>query len=257
MLSRGTDSLNWAERLRLHHLLCIDLFQQHGKVGSEDDGATESVPASPSVDRLLESAELLLSPASPYRARFTMLWHGAAGESEGRDPDLQGLVRNASLTHLGCLEAISIDEQMRPLELKFIPFDDIRGILLGRPSLFRAAKVLYECGRDEEMVCLPLIYGLSWQTGEAMLMDGRITRFNCHLAGAPQLGQLAIGLGHQDLFVSTSQNEVSLVGLGSPGELALALEIVDPRFDEKCRGRGIDPDAVRKRSEAAEGNGKS
>jgi hypothetical protein len=255
LLARGIDALTWVERLRLHHLLCIELFQKNGRGAEDFDEGSANVPASSAADRLVASAEQLLSPGSPFRARYTMLWQGPAGESENREPDLQGLVRNASLTHLGCLEAITIDEQMQPTGLKFIPFDDIRGVLLGRPSLFRAAKVLYECGRDEEMVCLPLIYGLSWQTGESMLTDGRITRFCCNLSGPPSLGQLAIGLGHQDLFVSTADKQMNLVGLGSPGELAIALEMVDPRFDEKCRGRGIDPEEIRKRSEAAERNG--
>ena len=56
-----------------------------------------------------------------------------------------------------------------------------------------------------------------------------------------------IGIGHQDLVVGS--DGVSLVGIGSIGELAMALDVADPRFDEKCRARGIDPVAARSRAE--------
>ena len=37
-----------------------------------------------------------------------------------------------------------------------------------------------------------------------------------------------------------------MLGLGSIGEIMIPLDIKDPKFEKKCRGRGFDPDAVKK-----------
>ena len=37
----------------------------------------------------------------------------------------------------------------------------------------------------------------------------------------------------------------SLFGLGSIGEIMIALYMNDPTFDQKCKARGLDPEAVR------------
>lgn len=254
LIACGVENLSWPERLRLHHLACADLFHQSGAATADPDaaedteGAAADAPAWPAAELAARMAGLLASDDSPYRPRHASLWTGPAGGMDRGEPGVHGVVRNASVTHAGCLEAVRVDDQLRPLGLTFIPFDDVRGLLLSRPSLFRAAKVLYEGGRPDEIVCLPLLYGFSWSTGRAYDTDGTLTRFCCYLR-VPALGMYSgIGIGHQDLAVEVKGGGASLVGLGSAGELAMALSVTDPRFDEKCRGRGIDPDDARRQA---------
>lgn len=149
---------------------------------------------------------------------------------------------NASLTHLGSLEVIRLDDQGLPRELDFIPLDDIRGIILASPTLFRGAKVFYDDGRDDEILLVPLIYGVSWSTNNEYYRSGRMTRFASfvNLDGR----SIGIGYGQQDWKVPTEGGE-TLFGLRSVGEVMVALEVGDPRFELKCRARGLDPDVAR------------
>jgi hypothetical protein len=173
-----------------------------------------------------------------------MVWQGSAGASDTRPPTMDGTLRNASLTHLGCVEVLRMDSQDRPTGIDFIALDDIRGMLLASPSIFRAAKILFEDGRPGEIVRLPLVYGFSWFTGRGEDTDGTLTRFCSHITTPISSSPLGIGLGHQD-FVLESPKGASLFGLGSVGELMMPLFANDPRFNERCRARGIDPEKAR------------
>jgi hypothetical protein len=255
---RGIEVLSWNDRLRLHHLACIELFHQSGAARGEldDDRGPQGGPGSAEAQLAQRLGAMLLAADSPHRPRSCVVWQGApaaaapSGEGPQNPPDLQGPLRNSSLTHLGCLEVIRVDAQDRPTAIAFIPLDDVRGILLSRPSLFRAAKILYEGARPDEIVRLPMLYGLSWFTGQTYDTDGSMTRFCSHLRPSPQMTEIGIGIGQQDLMVESS-GSMTVFGLSSLGELAVALEMVDPRFDEKCRGRGIDPSEVRRRQHSA------
>lgn len=57
-------------------------------------------------------------------------------------------------------------------------------------------------------------------------------------------------LGFPGLLTESESGENSLVGMGSVGELLMGLEVDDLRFDEKCRARSLDPDAVRAQLES-------
>ena len=41
------------------------------------------------------------------------------------------------------------------------------------------------------------------------------------------------------------KNGQSLFGLGSIGEIMVALFVDDPKFNQKCMARGLDPEQVR------------
>ncbi len=206
-----------------------------------------SAPKLTAYELCRELVQRLLSQDSPYRMRHCDIWQGEAGQSGQRPPDLQGQLRNASLTHLGCLEVIHLGNQNQVRELSFIPFDDIRGVLFAPPSLFRAGKVFYE-DSSEEIVYIPLIYGVSWVTDNKYDHDGTMTRFCCHLRVDGLDMHIGIGIGHQDflLTVPEAEGEAQIFGLGSIGEIIFALELNDPRFDQKCRSRGLDPSTVRR-----------
>ncbi len=147
------------------------------------------------------------------------------------------------MSHLGALEVIHLDAQQQPERLSFVALDEISGVTFGEPSLLRAARLYYEDDRGEEIVLVPLVYGLSWRSGQEHDRDGSMTRFICDL-GKPGTG---IGIGHQDLLISGEQGR--LFGLATVRELMVALSLSDPRFEAKCRARGLDPEDVRRRAE--------
>jgi hypothetical protein len=247
--ARGWGQLPWAERLRLHHLNCLAVLEQEPfrRELHEDDLERGDDPGpSEAQVRCRETATALLAPDSPYRPRIGMVWQGEQGPQEERPPDLEGVLSNASLTHLGCLEVMRLDAQMRPRELAFVPFDDVSMVGLGSPKLFRAAKLFYETGQPPEVVFLPLLYGISWHTDNEFYREGRLTRFLAYPGGDGPAAEYGIGLGQQDLTLKGKEGQ-TLFGLGSVAQLAFALEMIDPLFDEKCRARGIDPDEVRRR----------
>ncbi len=246
LLEKGIVNLAWPETLRLLHLVCLDLLSQgtgQDQLMSDETESTE-VPTGEHRELLLQLTQTLLSNSSPYKARPALLWQGDPDPNTQRQADQQGFIRNASLTHLGCLEVIRLDANQDPTALDFIPFDDLRGMLLANPALFRYGKLFFDDGRPDEIVLIPILYGLSWLTPHQFDQDGTMTRFICHLELEDLKPPVSIGIGHQDLVVS-AQDKLSLIGLGSMGEVMIALTLDDPKFDQKCRGRGLDPVAIR------------
>jgi hypothetical protein len=184
----------------------------------------------------------LLSKESPYRERPILVWQGNPDGLDQREPDLYGHFRNASMTHLGSLEVVRLDDEDNPRELAFIALDDIRGVVFAPPTIFRYGKLLYDDGRPDEIVLLPLLYGTSWRSRHARDRDGSITRFAGHLKIPGSDQDFFIGVGHQDFVV---RERATLFGLSSIGEIMVPLEIDDPRFEMKCHARGLDPAEVR------------
>jgi hypothetical protein len=251
---RGWEQLTWLQRLRLHHLNCMEVLEQDPfrRELHEDSAVTAEEAATPTEapQRCRETAERLLAPDSPYRPRGGTVWQREPSPLDQRPPDLEGTLSNASLTHLGCLEVLRLDGQMRPGEVAFVPFDDVRSVGLAPPKLFRAGRLCYEDGRPDEDVFVPLLYGLSWHTDNEFYRSGRLTRFVAYPGGEGLAAGYGIGLGQQDL-VLRGRGRHTLFGLGSVAQLAFALEVSDPRFDLKCRVRGLDPDAARRRTSSA------
>jgi hypothetical protein len=242
---RHLETLSWPELLRLHHLACLELLQSPaGRRQLAGRGSDDSPDEPLRAAQCQETIARLLCPESPYRERSCEVWR--AGPEASDEADMQGPLTNASLTHAGCLEVIHLDETHAPTELAFVPFDEIRGVVLGDPALFRAARLVYEGGR-EEFVLVPLLYGLSWLTDEESDRDGSLTRFCCHVDVPGRGASLGIGVGHQDLMFRSDDDSQMLVGLGSVGEITTSLETSDPNFDAKCWGRGLDPNAIRDR----------
>ena len=235
--SRGIEQLSWPERLRLHHLICL----QRIKLGPENAAAT---------DKCRQLVRQLIAPNSPYRRRPAMIWQGPMAQpGNDRKPDMQGEFLNPSLTHLGCLEIFRVDSANRPLEIDFVSFDQLSSVLFASPSLIRATKLFYDDGRDE-IVLIPLLYGLTWSIGNDHERKGTLTRFVAHLQdeNIGTVGNAGIGVGQQDLVIHKQDGGCSLFGLGSVAEISFPLDMRDPRFDEKARARGIDPDEVRNRT---------
>jgi hypothetical protein len=238
------ESLTWEQRLRLLHLVCLDLFSQESirrQLMSEEADSTDA-PEGPREELIRKLLAVLTSKNSPYRPRRVAVWQGQAGESDKRKPDLQGVLRNASLTHLGCVEVLRLDGNQQPVELCFVPFDDLRGIGFAGQALFRYAKLFYDDGRPDELVLVPLLYGVSWSTPNSFYQDGTLTRLLCRVLLEADESLYLIGVGHQDFFIDG--DGLIQFGLGSVGEFMIALATDDPKFREKCRARGLDPDDV-------------
>ena len=233
--ARGAERLDWRERLRLHHLICL----QRLDTGPERAVATE---------KCRQTVRGLIAPDSPYRPRAAMVWKGqSAQQGADRQPDMQGEFLNPSITHLGCLEVYRVDTDNQPTRLDFVSFDELSGVVFAQPNLIRTAKLFYEDGRGE-IVLVPLLYGLTWSIGNEWDRAGRMTRFVSHLDGEEvgALGASGMGVGQQDFSVRRQDGGSSLFGLGSVTELSFPLDMRDLRFDAKARARGIDPDEVRR-----------
>ena len=233
--TRGVEHLGWGELLRLHHLICL----QRLNTGPEREIASE---------KCRQTVRRLLAPDSPYRPRPAVIWQERSAQPEpDRDPDLDGELVNASLTHLGCLEVYRFDAAKQPSRMDFVSFDELTGMQFGPKRLIRAAKLIYEDGHTE-IVLVPLLYGLTWSYGNDEDRAARMTRFLLHLEEMePGLSWASgTGVGQQDLSIRHQDGGATLCGLGSVSEIVFPLDLLDPRFDEKARARGIDPDEARK-----------
>ncbi len=233
--SRGIDQLSWRDLLRFHHLCCL----QRLTTGPDRAMAAEKCHS---------TLRRLLAQDSPYRPRPAMIWQGQAAQTGiNREPDMQGDFLNPSLTHLGCLEIYRVDAANQPTGMDFVSFDDLAGALFAPSKLIRAAKLFYSDG-PEEIVLVPLLYGLTWEIGDEYDRDGRMTKFVAHLEGEEvgRLGASGMGVGQQDFSICNQEGGSRLFGIGSVAEIAFPLDIRDPRFDEKARARGMDPDHIRR-----------
>ena len=232
---QGLEALSWAERLRLHHLTCLQWLNP--EPGQEASAA----------EKCRATSRLLVTTGSPYRPRPVMIWQGQPETPQGgREPDLQGGLLNPSLTHLGCLEIYRVDAANQPTEIDFIGFDELSGLMFARPTLIRAAKLFYNDGSDE-IVLVPMLYGLSWTIGTELDRGGSMTRFVAHLDDDEmrRSGVSGLGVGQQD-FLIQGEGDQRLLGMGSVSNMVFPLDMDDPRFDEKARARGIDPAEVRR-----------
>jgi hypothetical protein len=283
------DRLSWREMLRLHHLACMALQRDSDALAELHSGEPPqnwSGPSGPAADLLRETTGALLTEDSPYRPRPCAVWQTprpsenpndddaeipGVGAEEGEEedsapeempePSLFGWLRNASITHLGSLEVARLDKDHRPKEVAFVPFDNLQSAFFAPPALLRPAKILYDDGRPEEVVAVPLLYPFSWRTGNGFDRDGSITRFVWHLDGIKGVaGRLGVGVGHQDFAIETmaradasseeeaAAGDTALFGLGSVNALTFALALTDPMFDRRCHARGIDPNEARRRA---------
>jgi hypothetical protein len=244
-LAARVDELGPAELLRLHHLACMDLLAEARRAGSEDELDDAPPQEGADLDLCRQLLPRLAGPGAPYRPRHAQIWQRGRGEPD-REPDHDGVLLNASLTHAGALEIIRV-EDTTPTTIDFLAFDAIRGIDVGPPSLFRPARVYLEGEPDPERfvpALLPLLYGPSWASPHEHDKDGSMTSFVCHLDRALGDRTLAVGLGHQDF---TFADRGVVFGLGSVESIVFALEVSAPDFDARCRARGLDPDEVRRR----------
>jgi hypothetical protein len=124
--ARGDEQLTWRERLRLHHLICLQRLNS----GPERAAAT---------DKCRQTTRRLLASDSPYRPRPAMVWQGQSAQpGHNREPDMQGEFLNPSFTHLGCLEIYRVDAANQPTGIDFVSFDELSGVVFAPPNLIRA-----------------------------------------------------------------------------------------------------------------------
>ena len=222
LLARFPDGLSWPETLRLHHLACLELLDTpagRARIADQDDGTTADPERAEAETRLCRDLAARLTAAdSPYAARDAVLWQGDVVPPGPRPPDAHGRLSNASLSHLGCLEVVRINERGEPDGIAFVPFSEIVSLgFLTPPQLFRPA-LLSTRGEGEEperqLVAAPLLYATSWHDGAAdHYRDASITRFLFVLSAGD--GFRGIGIGHQDLELKDGRGGVSLLGIGS------------------------------------------
>ncbi len=145
----------------------------------------------------------------------------------------------------GCTTAYgtSSSNTAKVVELSFVTLDELRGAFFHGSALFRYGKLFYDDGHPDEIVLVPLLYGVSWLTPNTIDQDGTTTRFICSIETEKDQTALSIGVGHQDFIIEGVRQ--ALFGINSIGELMVALFVNDPKFEQKCRARGLDPDTAR------------
>jgi hypothetical protein len=271
---RGLAALGWPDKLRLHHLRCLALLDAGGgslrrdllAPTAERPGASELGLDPLLRERVAASAKALLGRRSPYRPRHGFAWLGDAPPEGDAVPysDFQGRIVLTSLAHLGCVEIIRLDaETLEPQSLEFVAFDDIMTLARsprtdpGAP--FVPARILREYGQAQLLVLLPLRHGLSWYALEPALLRGEAHRevAAVEVSGladpAKSIGEpldrrmLGIGVGPMRVEVLSdhAQEGLGRFALGDAYQISLAIDQDDPRFDDKCRGRGLDVEATR------------
>ncbi|MFO7566291.1 MAG: hypothetical protein R6X02_26850 [Enhygromyxa sp.] len=277
--ARAFESLDPRELLRLHHLRCLALLDARDAILRRALLAPKAERPAPAqlqaaVDpklpaRVERSAAALLARRSRCRPRHGFVWLGAGPPAGDEVPysDLQGRLVNASLTHLGCLEVIALDDALEPARVEFLDFDQILTISIGAGELgpaapFRPARILREYGRAERVVLLPLRYGFSWFAHEPELLRGTAEHevASLELRGLADPSRpvgkrldrrpLGVAVGPQRFEIASDYPEEGEAGLSrfrlaDAYQISLAIDQDDPRFADKCRGRGIDPEATR------------
>lgn len=268
---QGLDALDWPDRLRLHHQRCLALLDvdngalRHALLAPASEASTAVTSAGLAHEQVAASAKVLLARRSPFRPRHGFVWLGEQAPAGDAVPysDFQGRMLDASLTHLGSLEVVRLDDEFEPAALEFIAFDEImtvsRGRLTDPAAPFVPARILREYGLPELIVWLPLRHGLTWFAFEPTLVRGLARRS----VAATELGNLAdpskalgnaldrrplgICVGPQQFEVLSdyAQEGLGRFELRAAYQLSLAIDQDDPRFVDKCRGRGLDPQATR------------
>ncbi len=238
------EQLNWREKLRLLHLTVMEWL--HSKplhdtwlCAARQNDADAVIEEQCLIIKLISD---LISEQSPYRSRVAAVWKGAEQPREDSPADIQGILRNASLTHLGCLEIIRVDEQALPVEIDFLPLDHIHAVVFLGQGPFRFGKVFYDDQREPEVVMIPALYGISWATDLDLDRDGNFIRFIAAL-GVDGV-EFGLAVGRQDLRLEAKDGPV-LVNLASLAKLEVTLLLEDPRFEQKCKARGWNPDMIR------------
>jgi hypothetical protein len=258
LIKRSPLDLPWPEMMRLNHLCCLEIIQSKPaqRYLKDPDACPRVLPGRGKdskypgldLDFFPELLQKLSSQGSPYRPRPCAVWQGKAPDTSSCEPQLMGSLRNASYTHFGSLEVINVDADGQPSDVVFVGFDEVSHIIFGRPALFRAAKLIYDDDREDEIVWMPLLYGISWMSSSSFDKDGSFTRFieqqEILIDGEEQI--IGMGIGHQDFLIDKKQGsqERNLFGLGSINELSVALDVEDPKFDQKCRARGLTEEDV-------------
>ena len=220
------EELKWPEALRLHHQLCLELLDR------------DEIELSSEHARLITH---LCAPNSPYRPRHAFAWEGD-GPPEGDDIPYsthQGRLANACLSHLASLEVVTLDEKLQPKALEFLPFDELMTIAAAPTGDARGARLLMEYGKGERVVLLAESYGLEEALEVSELVELRLP--------PPLAPTQLLGTGPQRLrrLSDFAAEGLAEFPLSNCYQISLAIEAEDPRFEQKCRGRELDPATMR------------
>jgi hypothetical protein len=236
LLGLPHEELGWRDALRLHHLLCIRRAQLPGE-------GPHPVHA--------KIIEHLCAANSPFRPRHAFVWEGE-GPPEGEDIPYsthQGPLCNAALSHLGSIEVVRFDAEMRPEALDFVAFDELMTLAaspVAEAQGLRAARLLMEYGRPETTVLVVDHYARLEGLGrEPYLLEPAFATVCVPPPIAPTqlLGSGPQRLRRLSVFAAEGITEFEL---RNSYQISLAIEAEDPGFDRKCRGRNLDTSQMRR-----------
>jgi len=206
-LFQNVEQLDWAQLMRLNHLLCAEILAEgSGKEQLVDlECGHIDLPDGSLKEQLVTVVSKLISPSSPYHPQKGELVQGYDGSVFAGD------VKNLSVTHLGALEVYACNEEGLPVRPEWIPYKDIEKLYMSSQSYdFLRVWVTYKDKRPKTIYLSPKRYGFSRQSPHQMDLDMSMTRFICHFEA--QGSHLSIGIGMQDIQCS-AEGGSSVMGL--------------------------------------------
>jgi hypothetical protein len=162
LLEKFPDKLNLQEQIRLHHLMCSELFntKEVFEYANSERKSDFILSESELTETISKSAKMLIDGYNQCPPRVGAIWHDKPDENS--DPDAMGLIHNGSITHLGMLEVIEIDPDTNlPVKMKFISFKEISGIAIQGNSYFNFCNIFDQNDNSMGIQILPILYGYS------------------------------------------------------------------------------------------------
>ena len=229
--------LSFPKMYRLMHCISAEVG---GLKSPLDMGVSDPLYDGEYAAHLQRMGNMLLVPQSPYAQRFARVWmNPLEGMYHETPPTYKGYLANASLSHLGGLEAIPTNENNEPTgKLEFIPFDEIFRIVFLNGGSVRLAQITFEYDREEETYWVPCNYGYSLKHNKEI---GDMTLFGQKIVLNDILGQKGLGFGVQDMWLTDDNGENVLFGLPGVAIIEFALDRKDPNVTRKALARGINP----------------
>jgi len=193
LLSQFPDSLDWKQLLRLHHLLCMEVFQAY--IAGHFLFKKNKIILNQEMTRFLQkSTAILLSDKSPYRPQQCEIKFDVLTRQK-EFKRMEGTLINASLTHLGCIEIIRLDPELHPVSLDFLPLSLIKVIM----NNTEGSLVSYRDRKEKDICYLASYYYFSQESKK--FINNTHTEYVCPLECDEAGEECGIGLGIQEFLI--------------------------------------------------------
>jgi hypothetical protein len=177
LLAQFPHISKWKDILRLHHLLCMEIFQWYSANNLQDatyQSGQKKIPVQiqEAIVNLKNTTEKLLNEDSPYIPQACEIKYDILTKFR-EFKKLEGTCMNASLSHLGSLEVFKVDGELNPLCIDFIPFSEIKTIMHNADGTL----ISYKDNKEKDICYLASHYYFSKES--TRYMESTISRYMC------------------------------------------------------------------------------